>query len=147
MVGASQLGGKYNPSRAGRGVTKVTDCVNCVVPAFTILEIFFVSFRVSLSEIRWEYSLQHARQGNIQREFTQIQIERQAETLRTHYAAMHSEEQASALRGEGRTSIVPEEPESSVPVSEHLEGCVCKICSPNLRRPGSLDALDNVENF
>jgi hypothetical protein len=82
---------------------------------------------------------------DIDREFTQIQVERQAEALRTHYAAMRSEEQASALRGEGRTSIVPEEPASITgcpPGEPHLLGCVCSICQPGLRQRSSLDVIE-----
>jgi hypothetical protein len=64
----------------------------------------------------------------VQRRVDAEQVSRQADFLRNHYAQMHSEEQASALRGEGRTSIVPEVPASSVPLSEHLIGCGCRAC-------------------
>jgi hypothetical protein len=64
----------------------------------------------------------------VQRRVDEEQVRRQADAMRNHYAQMHSEEQASALRGEGRTSIVPEVPASSVPLSEHLIGCGCRAC-------------------
>jgi hypothetical protein len=50
--------------------------------------------------------------ADIAREFERLQVERQTETLRTHYAAMHAEEQAAALSGAGRSPIGEAEPES-----------------------------------
>jgi hypothetical protein len=82
---------------------------------------------------------------DIEREFERLQVERQTETLRTHYAAMRSEEQASALRGEGRTPITVEEPASITgcpPGEPHLLGCVCSICQPGLRQRSSLDVIE-----
>jgi hypothetical protein len=83
----------------------------------------------------------------VNRQVEEAQVQRQANFLREHYAQMQSQSNDAALRGEGRTSIVPEVPVSSVPLSEHLPGCVGPCCSPGLRQRGSLEALDGVENF
>ena len=97
---------------------------------------------LTLMASRWPGVLEQ-----VQKRVDETQINRQTTFLRNHYADMAAAQSESARRGEGRSPIGEPEPESSIPVSEHLEGCVCKICSPNLRRLGSLDALDNVENF
>jgi hypothetical protein len=80
----------------------------------------------------------------IAREFEQAQVERQAEYLREHYAMMQAQSNDAALRGEGRTPIVPEEPVSSVPLSEHVLGCQCGVCSPGLKRRSSLDVVEET---
>jgi hypothetical protein len=65
---------------------------------------------------------------DIQREFEQLQIERQTAFLRNHNAAMAAQEHDAAFRGEGRTPIGQQEPASSVPLSEHGLNCSCKVC-------------------
>jgi hypothetical protein len=65
---------------------------------------------------------------DIQREFEQLQIERQAAFLRNHNAAMSAQEHDAAQRGEGRTPLGQQAPASSVPLSEHGLNCCCKIC-------------------
>jgi hypothetical protein len=65
---------------------------------------------------------------DIQRDFEQMQIERQTEFLRNHNAAMAAQEHDAAWRGEGRTPIGVAEPVSSVPLSEHGLNCSCKVC-------------------
>jgi hypothetical protein len=74
-------------------------------------------------------------------------VQRQANFLRNHHAMMHSVEQDAARRGEGRSPIGEAESVSGVPLSEHLPMCVCKICSPNLKRPVSLDVIGGEESF
>jgi hypothetical protein len=83
----------------------------------------------------------------VQRRVEEEQVRRQADFLRNHHADLAAAQSESSRRGEGRTSIVPEVPVSSVPLSEHLPGCVGPCCSPGLRQRGSLEALDGVENF
>ncbi len=80
--------------------------------------------------------------ADIEQEFTQLQIQRQAEFLRTHTAEMIAQEHDSALRGEGRTPLGQQAPVSSVPPELHLEGCCCPIHAPGLRRPNSLDVVE-----
>lgn len=65
---------------------------------------------------------------DIQREFEQLQIERQAAFLKNHNAAMSAQEHDAAQRGEGRTPISVAQPVSSVPLSEHGLNCSCKLC-------------------
>jgi hypothetical protein len=65
---------------------------------------------------------------DIEREFEQLQIERQTEFLRAHNAAMSAAEHDSAQRGMGRTPIGQQAPVSSVPLSEHGLNCSCKVC-------------------
>ena len=102
-------------------------------------------------DVKQDVLVSMARKWNVldevQRLIDSEQVTRQANFLREHYAQMQSQSNDAALRGEGRTSIVPEVPVSSVPLSEHLPGCVGPCCSPGLRQRGSLEALDGVENF
>ena len=83
--------------------------------------------------------------ADIEQEFTQLQIERQADFLRTHTANMIAKEHDSALRGEGRTPIsVKPASITGCPVSEHLPMCQCGVCSPGLKRPNSLDPIEET---
>jgi hypothetical protein len=66
--------------------------------------------------------------SDIQQQFEQIQIDRQAAFLRNHYAQMSAQEHDTAQRGMGRTPIGQQEPASSVPLSEHGLNCSCKVC-------------------
>lgn len=68
-------------------------------------------------------------------------VSRQSQHLREHYAMMAAAQSESSRRGEGRTPISVAEP-SSVPLSEHLPGCLCKACGGNVARlPNSMDEV------
>ena len=81
---------------------------------------------------------------DIQQSFQEMQVERQTEFLRAHHASMAAQEHDAACRGEGRSPIGQQEPVSSVPLSEHGLNCECRICSPGLRRPNSLDVIEET---
>jgi hypothetical protein len=71
---------------------------------------------------------------DIQREFEQLQIERQAAFLKNHNAQMAAQEHEDAARGMGRTPISVAEPASITgcpPGEPHLAGCVCCACGGN----------------
>ena len=56
-------------------------------------------------------------------------IHRASQHLQHHQANMATQAAQQALLGIGRTPIgITEQPESSVPVSEHVLGCCCKSC-------------------
>jgi hypothetical protein len=71
---------------------------------------------------------------DIEREFEQAQVERQAAFLRNHNAAMSAAEHDAAWRGMGRTPLGQQEPASITgcpPGEPHLAGCVCRACGGN----------------
>ena len=65
---------------------------------------------------------------DIQREFEQLQIERQAAFLKNHNAQMAAQEHEDAARGMGRTPISVAEPASKLRLSEHGLDCCCSVC-------------------
>jgi hypothetical protein len=66
----------------------------------------------------------------IEREFERLQVERQADYLREHYAMMQAQSNDAALRGEGRTPIGEAEPVSITGYTgEHPPECACPNCN------------------
>jgi hypothetical protein len=83
----------------------------------------------------------------IEREFEQAQVERQAEYLRGHYAQMASLQNDSALRGEGRSPIGQAEPVSITGYTgPHDPACCCGKpgCNPI---PAHLRPFEIKEEF
>ena len=79
--------------------------------------------------------------ADIEREFEQMQVQRQAEYLRNHNAQMSALEHDEALRGAGRTPLGQQAPVSSVPISEHLPGCPCRACGGSGHIEGNWDGF------